>query len=97
MLTFLMFVSLSVVLFAYLRSVNPGNYNLIIVSQKTSLIMNAIALFIFFLATFVKPTVTKQINGIDTEEKKVGGTKLVNKVNLRHYGSIDDTEALIEI
>ena len=59
--------------------------------------MNAIALFIFILATFVNPTVNKQMSDIDTEEKKVGGTKLVNKVNLRHYGSIDDTEALIEI
>ena len=107
----LMFVSLSVVLFAYLRSVNPGIYNLIIVSQKTLLIMNAIALFIFFLATFVNPTVNKQISDIDTEEKKAGGikllnkvnlknyasTKLLNKVNLKYYASMDDTETLIEI
>ena len=58
--------------------------------------MNAIALFIFFLATFVNPTVNKQMSDIDTEEKKAKGTKLVNKVNLRNYASMDDTEALIE-
>ena len=58
----LMFVFLSGFLFAYLRSVNPGIQNLTIIRQ-TLLVMDAIALFIFFLATFVNPTVNKQIRG----------------------------------
>ena len=50
----LMFVSMSGVLFAYLRSVNPGIHILTIFWQ-TLLIMDTIALPIFFLATFIKP------------------------------------------
>ena len=73
--------------------------------------MNTFGFFIFFLGTFVNPTVNKQISDIDTEEKKAGGikllnkvnlknyasTKLLNKVNLKYYASMDDTETLIEI
>ena len=109
----LMFVSLSGVLFAYLRSVNPGIPDLTFIRacRETFLVMNTFGFFIFFLGTFVNPTVNKQISDIDTEEKKAGGTKLpkkvnlknhastklLNKVNLKYYASMDDTEALIEI
>ena len=112
-LTCLMFVFISGLLFAYLRSVNPGIPDLTFVRdcRETFLVMDAFGLFIFFLATFVNPTVNKQISDIDTEEKKAGGTKLLNKVNLKnynstkllnklnlkYYASMDDTEALIEI
>ena len=50
----LIFVSLSVVLFAYLRSVNPG-IHLLTIFWQTLLIMDTFALFFFFLATFIKP------------------------------------------
>ena len=50
----LIFVSISCALFAYLRSVNPGIHILTIFWQ-TLLIMDAIALFSFVLATFIKP------------------------------------------
>ena len=53
-LTCLMFVFISGLLFAYLRSVNPGIHILTIFWQ-TLLIMDTIALPIFFLATFIKP------------------------------------------
>ena len=65
----LIFVSISCALFAYLRSVNPGIHNLTIFWQ-TLLIMDTFALFFFFLATFVNPTVYEQISDIDTEERK---------------------------
>ena len=57
----LMFVSLSGVLFVYLRSVNPGIPDLTFARdcRETFLLMDAIALFMFFLATFVNPTVNK--------------------------------------
>ena len=94
----LMFVSLSGVLFAYLRSVNPGIPDLTFIRacRETFLVMNTFGFFIFFLGTFVNPTVNKQISDIDTEEKKAEGTRLVNKVNLRNYASMTDTKALIE-
>ena len=137
---FLMFVSLSGVLFAYLRSVNPEIPDLTFVRdcRETFLVMDAFGLFIFFLATFVNPKVNRQISDRDggsrgaggayfppdfgriegaagdrqlaasllahpdvqTQlhpcDKKAGRTKLVNKVNLRNYASMADTEALIE-
>ena len=68
-LTCLMFVFISGLLFAYLRSVNPGIHNLTIFWQ-TLLIMDTFALVFFFLATFVNPTVYEQISDIDTEERK---------------------------
>ena len=50
----LMFVSISGVLFAYLRNVNPG-IHLLTIFWQTLLIMDTFALFFFFLATFIKP------------------------------------------
>ena len=50
----LMFVSISGVLFAYLKSVNP-EIHILTIFWQTILIMDTIALPIFFLATFIKP------------------------------------------
>ena len=87
----LMFVSLSGVLFAYLRS-GYAEVHYLFVFGNTLLIMDAIAYFIFFLSTFVYKIDNKQISDIDTEEKKAGGKKSIKKVKHSYYASMDDTE-----
>ena len=86
----LMFVSLSGVLFAYLRS-GYAEVHYLFVFGNTLLIMDAIAYFIFFLSTFVYKIDNKQISDIDTEEKKAAGTKSAKTVKPSNYASMADT------
>ena len=80
----LLFVSLSGVLFAYMKYVHPVTHNLRLFMQ-TLLIMDATVLLVFLFLIFL------QKSDIDTEEKKAGATKSV-----KNYASMADTEVLIK-
>ena len=90
----LMFVSLSAVVFAYIKCVKAVN-NLTIFWQ-TTLVMDVIVLFVFFIAILIHLEYDEQKSDIDTEEKKAAGTKSVKKVKPRNYASMADTKVLTE-
>ena len=106
----LLFVSLSGVLFAYMKYVHPVTHFLRLFMQ-TLLIMDAIVHLIFLFVCFCGNKQTKdfcqsllnscynsyvQKSDIDTEEKKAGATKSVKKAKDMNYASMADTEVLIE-
>ena len=91
----LLFVSLSGVLFAYMKYVHPGTHYLRIFMQ-TLLIMEVIVHFIFVFVIFVYPNNNAEKRDIDTEEKKAGATKSIKKGKDMNYASMADTDVLIE-
>ena len=86
--TLFMFVSLSGVVFAYMkcaRNVSMQEFTILTIFWQTLLLMDAIVLFIIIIAELAKLTNNKQKCAINMKEKKAGATK-----SLKKYESMAD-------
>ena len=89
----LVFVSLSAAVFTTIKCVRVINY--FTTFWQTTLVIDAIVLYVFVIATIIYLTYEEQKSDINTEEKKAAVTK-VKKVKPRNYDSMTDTKVLIE-